>query len=204
MKRRGKIIGIVGAPGSGKTTLGRNLKTAMACDFFEEDWESNPFVFGPKSIGAHGLEISIGFLLIRNKQYGDAQKLAESGRDVLMDTVFEMTDIYSKAFLDEVEYKLFHGVYEKFSEAIEQPDILIYLHAPYEILSGRAKSRQLGVELEKTQLSIDAIEAADKMIKQYVDTIDSKQVITIDVSTKDIRESNFVRELANKIENFSK
>ncbi len=199
MKQKGKIIGIVGVSGSGKTTLGKNLKAAMACEFFEEDWKNNPFVFGQKSIGAHGLEVSIGFLVLRDKQYRDAQKQAQDGKLVLMDTVFEMTDLYSKALLDETEYNFFHQVYKKFATEIKPPDILIYLHAPYEILSERAQKRQLGVELEKTQISVEAFTATDKLIKQYVDSINQNQVVSVDVLTCDVRQNNYINELTKKV-----
>ena len=65
----GTIIGIVGSPGAGKTTLGTNLKDVLGCRFFEENWKDNPYVVGPKAVNAHGLEVSADFLVLRNKQY---------------------------------------------------------------------------------------------------------------------------------------
>ena len=53
---------------------------------------------------------------------------------IVSDYTFVKTLLFAKNNLPEEEYRLFHDMYQILSEQIPNPDILVYLHRPLDIL----------------------------------------------------------------------
>lgn len=180
--KKGLTIALIGATGTGKTTLGKIVKKRLDGAFFEEQWKNNPYIVGEKAKSATPLEIALSFLLMRYKQQSDAEKLRAAGRIVIMDTFLQMSDIYSRHFLDKIDYKSFKEIYQKFSEDVVEPDMVVYLSAPPTVLLERITNRNYGVDLEKSQTTIESIVATDRIIKAALSKL--KNVIKINTDKK--------------------
>jgi len=196
---QGIIIGIVGTIGCGKTTLGKLLAKKNSWKFLEEDWKSNPYVVGDKAKKSSQLEISLGFLIMRKKQNESAKKLKSEGKVVLLDTIFEMTDLYSKSTLDKVDYEIFKTIYGYMAENIANPDILIYLNGDHGIFIKRALKRNLGVKLEKELINEAILKSSDTSIRRYLKNVDKRGILSLDTSKIDIRDGKNIEIITKEI-----
>lgn len=196
---QGIIVGIVGTIGCGKTTLGKLLAKKNYWEFLEEDWKSNPYVVGDRAKKSSQLEISLGFLIMRKKQNESAKKLKKNGKIVLLDTMFEMTDLYSKSTLDNVDYKTFKTIYNYMAEDIANPDILIYLNGNHSVFIERALKRNWGVKLENDLINETILKSSDTLIKKYLKNINKHRILSFDTTKIDLRDKKNIGLISNEI-----
>ncbi len=185
--------------GSGKTTLGKKLTEVLGAPFLEENWQDIPFISRNGEEKYSNFEVSIGFLNMRYTQIKKAEGLTKEGQTVFIDTVFEMTDVYSRQILKDDEYAEFKKVYEVFTKDIVQPDGYIFLTGNISIIRERALARNLGVDLEKTFLTIQSLEKAKAEIEGLLKTKKEGCVLKIDVTQVDVRDNAFVKTLGDKL-----
>lgn len=195
----GLIVGVIGTIGSGKTTLGRLLSEENSWSFLEEEWASNPYVIGKRAKKSSQLEISLGFLLMRKKQNKEAVRLKKQGKTVLLDTTFEMTDLYSRSTLDNTEYKIFKEIYECFAENISFPDAIVYLNGDHKVFIERALKRKWGIRLEKELINKKVLKSADTLIKKHLRSIAKCKIIFLDTTKIDIRNKETIKSISEKI-----
>jgi deoxyadenosine/deoxycytidine kinase len=195
----GKIITVVGIPGSGKTTLGENLSKKFGIDFLEENWKSIPFVHGKGAEKSSNFEICIGFLNMRFSQITKANEIRLRGNNVIIDTVLEMTAIYSRQMLDDEEYKEFEKVYNVYCSILPKPDLYLYLVGDLDVIRERALKRNLGIKIEQTMLSMENLLKAKEGIEEILSRVDSDRVLRVDVARKDVRTDAVMDSIAQKI-----
>jgi deoxyadenosine/deoxycytidine kinase len=195
-----KIVALVGIPASGKTTLGKNLHKKFSIEFLEENWKSIPFMAGRLAEKASKFEICIGFLNMRYSQIIKAKKIKLNGNSVVIDTVFEMTEIYSRQILNDEEYSEFKKVYDVYKNALPEPDLYIYLTGNVEMIRERALKRNLGIKIENEMLSMENLLNAKKGIEVILDRLDAGKVLEIDVVNEDIRIDDVLDLIAKKAE----
>lgn len=195
----GKIIAILGVAGSGKTTLGKNLARVFSTEFLEENWKDIPFVSHVGEKQSTNFEVCIGFLNMRYAQIKKAEELKLVGNTVFIDTIFEMTDIYAKQMLQAHEYSEFKKVYDVFTLNTKKPDEYIYLFGDIKTIRDRALARNLGIDLEKTMLSIEALEQAKNAIEDFFESKSEEKVTRIDVTSQDVRSDDFVLSLKSAL-----
>jgi len=196
---QGKIIAILGIAGSGKTTLGKNLEKISGATFLEENWKDIPFVSSVDGKQSSNFEVCIGFLNMRYEQIHIAKKIKQSGKVVVIDTIFEMTDIYAKQMLKSFEYEEFKKVYDVFSKNISVPDEYVHLVGDIGTIQQRALARNLGIDLEKTMLSIQSLEKSKSEIVKLLSEKEARKITEIDVVKHDIRNDKFLSELKDKL-----
>lgn len=194
MSEPGKIIAIAGTVATGKTTLGSMFKEQAGSVFLEEDWRTNPYVIGPKATDSSGLSVNLAFLMMRHDQNKAAKALRESGEQVVIDTVFEMSDMYSSLGLDAVDYALFKKMYNHLYETLAKPDLIVYLYARPELIFERAQERNRQISVEGDWITLDKIQQADALIKQAIDSL-GVPVVAIDVEQHDFRQPEIFNNL---------
>lgn len=194
MSEPGKIIAIAGTVATGKTTLGSMFKEQAGSVFLEEDWRTNPYVIGPKATDSSGLSVNLAFLMMRHDQNKAAKALRELGEQVVIDTVFEMSDMYSSLGLDAVDYALFKKMYNHLYETLAKPDLIVYLYARPELIFERAQERNRQISVEGDWITLDKIQQADALIKQAIDSL-GVPVVAIDVEQHDFRQPEIFNNL---------
>ncbi len=187
MSSSGKIIAIAGTVATGKTTLGSMFKEHASSVFLEEDWRTNPYVIGPKATDSSGLSVNLAFLMMRHEQNKLAQARKSAGLQVVVDTLFEMSDMYSSLGLDAVDYALFKKMYNHLYETLAKPDLIVYLYARPELIFERAKERNRQISVEGDWVTMDKIQQADALIKQAIEQL-GVPVIAVDVEQHDFRQ----------------
>ncbi len=138
------FIVIEGPIGVGKTTLANKLSTSFGGDLLLEAADENPFLekfySDPR---AAALPTQLFFLLQRARQL-KAMKQEDMFNPVrVADFLIEKDRLFAELTLDADELDLYEQVYANLTIDIPQPDLVVYLQAPVEVLLERIQKRGL-------------------------------------------------------------
>jgi deoxyadenosine/deoxycytidine kinase len=158
------FIVIEGPIGVGKTTLAKKLANSFCSEILLEGADENPFMSkfyeNPK---AAALSTQLFFLLQRARQMQDLRQGDMFNPVRIADFLMEKDRLFAELTLDEDELKLYEQVYAQLTIDVPEPDLVIYLQAPVEVLLQRIENR--GLQNERL------IEAAylQRLSDSYVD-----------------------------------
>ena len=135
-------IAIEGPIGVGKTSLAKRLAQSFNYEILLEKSEDNPFLdrfyHNPQKMA---LATQLFFLFQR------AQQLQELRQDDMFkpvrvaDFLMEKDQLFARQNLDNDEFSLYEKIYGHLTIDAPQPDLVIYLQAPAEVLIDRIKKR---------------------------------------------------------------
>ncbi len=142
-----EFIVVEGPIGVGKTTLARRLAESFGSDLLLEGAEQNPFLErfyqDPRSAA---LQTQLFFLFQRAQQL-KALRQGDMFQPVrVADYIMEKDRLFAELTLDEEEFKLYEQVYAHVTLDAPQPDLVVYLQAPVEVLRRRIIERGRGYE----------------------------------------------------------
>lgn len=144
-----RYIVVEGPIGAGKTSLARVLSEHLQSRLILEEAEENPFL--PKfyrDMRRYALPTQLFFLFQRSEQIrGLAQDELFSNQITVSDFMLDKDVLFAQLTLADDEYYLYQQIYQKLQPKVAQPDLLIYLQAPPEVLIERVKKR--GLEFER-------------------------------------------------------
>ena len=148
MQKLPRYIVVEGPIGVGKTSLARKLADTLGADLILEQADENPFLQRfYKEPRSAALPTQLFFLCQRASQV-QAMRQADMFQPVrVADYLLQKDNIFARLTLDEDEYQLYAQVYEKFAVDAPEPDLVIYLQAPVNVLMERILRR--GVEYER-------------------------------------------------------
>jgi deoxyadenosine/deoxycytidine kinase len=143
-----KFIVVEGPIGVGKTSLARRLCESLSAQAVLEESAQNPvlerFYRNPR---AAALSTQLHFLLQRAQQLA-ALKQADLFAPVrVADYLLEKDRLFARVTLDDDEYALYEQLYAKLDIQAPQPDLVVYLQAPVDVLLERIGRR--GVDYEQ-------------------------------------------------------
>ncbi len=142
-----QYIVVEGPIGVGKTTLARRLAESFGSDLLLEGAEENPFLErfyqDPRSVA---LQTQLFFLFQRAQQL-KALRQGDMFQPVrVADYIMEKDRLFAELTLDAEEFKLYEQVYAHVTLDAPQPDLVVYLQAPIDILRRRINERGRGYE----------------------------------------------------------
>lgn len=143
-----RYIAVEGPIGVGKTSLAKRLARSFNYEILLEQSEENPFLerfyHDPRQMA---LATQLFFLFQRAQQIQDLRQddMFEPVR--VADFLMEKDRLFARQNLDKDEFSLYEKVYEHLTIDAPQPDLVIYLQAPVEILVERIQKR--GIEAEQ-------------------------------------------------------
>jgi len=133
---------VEGPIGVGKTTLARRLAESFGSDLLLEGAEDNPFLErfyrDPRSAA---LQTQLFFLFQRARQLAELRQGDMFQPVRVADFIMEKDRLFARLTLDEEEYKLYEQVYAHLAVDVPQPDLVIYLQAPVDVLLKRIAKR---------------------------------------------------------------
>ena len=140
-------IVIEGPIGVGKTTLARRLAESFGSDLLLEGAEENPFLErfyqDPRSVA---VQTQLFFLFQRAQQL-KALRQGDMFQPVrVAEYIMEKDRLFAELTLDKEEFKLYEQVYAHVTIDAPQPDLVVYLQAPVEVLRRRIIERGRGYE----------------------------------------------------------
>ena len=142
-----QYIVVEGPIGVGKTTLARRLAESFGSDLLLEGAEENPFLErfyqDPRSAA---LQTQLFFLFQRAQQLKSLRQGDMFQPVRVADYIMEKDRLFAELTLDKEEFKLYEQVYAHVTLDAPQPDLVVYLQAPVEVLRRRIIDRGRGYE----------------------------------------------------------
>jgi len=143
-----RFMAVEGPIGVGKTSLTRKLCESLSAQPVLEQAAENPFLerfyLNPR---AGAFPAQLYFLFQRTQQLAALQQQDMFASVRIADYLLEKDRLFARITLDEAEYGLYEQVHAKLGVAVPQPDLVIYLQAPVDVLLERIARR--GVRYEQ-------------------------------------------------------
>jgi len=139
-------IAIEGPIGAGKTALADRLGARLDAAIVREDTD-NPFLadFYADKPGS-ALQAQLFYLLSRHRQQTALRQTDLFSQTTICDYVFDKDKIFAYLNLDDNELFIYQRLYELLARDVPQPDLVIYLQTPTDVLLRRIHSRRMDAE----------------------------------------------------------
>jgi len=164
-------IAIEGPIGVGKTTLAQMLQekaSASAC----LDVSDNPFLADfYRDIPGAAFKAQLFFLASRFRQQREIQGRLYGEPALVSDYLFARDKIFACLNLDDHEILIYDKFFEALLPLVPNPDLVVYLQAPKEVLFERVRRRNLEFEAKIADAYVDElIKAYDHFFYHYKDS----------------------------------
>jgi deoxyadenosine/deoxycytidine kinase len=164
-----RYIAVEGPIGVGKTSLARRLAESFGSELVLEQGKDNPFLERfYRNPRAAAFQTQLYFLFQRSRQLQDLRQQDLFERVRVADYLLEKDRLFARLTLDEEEYALYEQVYSRLSLDAPQPDLVVYLQAPVDVLLTRIARRGIAYEqgMERRYLE-RLVEAYSRFFLQY-------------------------------------
>ncbi len=148
-------IVVEGPIGVGKTSLARRLADRYRSDLLLESVEDNPFLqrFYKDPRGT-ALQVQLFFLFQRAQQIEQLRQEDLFSPVRVADFLIEKDRLFAELNLDREELALYEQIYSRLDIDPPQPDLVVYLQAPVDVLQARIARRGVAHEqhIDRTYL----------------------------------------------------
>jgi deoxyadenosine/deoxycytidine kinase len=142
-----RYVVIEGPIGVGKTSLVRRLGRSFGSELVLEQDAENPFLErfyrNPRAVA---FQTQLHFLFQRARQLQDLRQADLFERVRVADYMLEKDRLFARLTLDDEEFALYEQVYERLAIDAPQPDLVVYLQAPVDVLLERIARRGIDYE----------------------------------------------------------
>lgn len=194
-----RYIALEGPIGVGKTSFARLLAREFSARLVLEDVEANPFLAHFYSDRRkYAFQTQIAFLVSRFVQQKELAQGDLFARATVSDYFFPKDRVFAGINLDENEFVLYDKIYRLFDPRIVRPDLVIYLHAPADVLLHRIRKR--GKEYEGG-IDIAYLEEVVRAYNEFFFRHTETPLLAVDTSSIDFVDnpghfSDLVKEIA--------
>lgn len=179
-------IAIAGNIGSGKTTLTTMLAKRYGWKPRFESVDYNPYLEDYyKDIKRWSFPMEVFFL---KERFKDLLEISRSDESVVQDrSIYEGVYVftennYAMGNLDDRDYETYMELFEDMTDAVQFPDLMIYLRASVSHLVSNIEKR--GREYEQ-KMPLDYLENLNKRYEEFIKEKYKGRVLTIDVDHLD-------------------
>lgn len=176
-------IVIEGPIGVGKTTLARRLAESFGSDLLLEGAEENPFLerfyHDPRSVA---LQTQLFFLFQRAQQLKTLRQGDMFQPVRVADYIMEKDRLFAELTLDKEEFKLYEQVYAHVTLDAPQPDLVVYLQAPVEVLMRRIIERGRGYE---KNMDTDYLQSLSESYMQFFHNYNQAPLLIVNAAEID-------------------
>nr|WP_315392004.1 deoxynucleoside kinase [uncultured Prevotella sp.] len=179
-------IAIAGNIGSGKTTLTTMLAKRYGWKPRFESVDYNPYLEDYyQDIKRWSFPMEVFFL---KERFKDLLEISRSDESVVQDrSIYEGVYVftennYAMGNLDDRDYETYMELFEDMTDAVQFPDLMIYLRASVSHLVSNIEKR--GREYEQ-RMPLDYLENLNKRYEEFIKEKYKGRVLTIDVDNLD-------------------
>jgi deoxyadenosine/deoxycytidine kinase len=146
-ENRHRYIVVEGPIGVGKTSLARRLAQSFGSELLLEQPEENPFLrrFYEDPRGT-ALPVQLFFLFQRARQMEQLRQSDMFEEVRVADFLLDKDRLFAELTLDADELNLYEQVFTKLSIDAPDPDLVVYLQAPVDVLMRRIAVRGIAHE----------------------------------------------------------
>ncbi len=177
-----RYIAVEGCIGVGKTTLTHLISKAFQARTVLEVVEENPFLpdFYRDKV-AHAFKTQVFFLLSRYKQQEQLLQEDLFRKNTVADYLFDKDQIFAELTLSPSELSLYHSVFAALMQRVRTPDVVVYLHAPMDVVLERIRrrGRAFEVDIDRRYLE-DLVTAYNHFFANYPETPGGAPTLIID------------------------
>jgi deoxyadenosine/deoxycytidine kinase len=138
-----RYIAIEGPIGVGKSSLAKRIAGTVGSSLLLEKPAENPFLDRfYKSPRRYALPAQLFFLFQRVRQMQDIKQRDMFTPGRVADFILEKDPLFAQVTLNDDEFRLYQQVFNNLQIDRLQPDIVIYLQAPVDVLQQRIKKRR--------------------------------------------------------------
>ncbi|MCK5794521.1 MAG: deoxynucleoside kinase [Anaerolineales bacterium] len=176
----GKLVLVAGNIGTGKTSLTERLGDRLGWCTAYESVIDNPYLGDfYQDMDAWSFHLQVYFLGHRAQQH---LELVSDNRSAIADrSIYEDVKIFARALyhqgsLSERDYRSYQRVFQLIADHLPEPDLLIYLIAPPEILQKRIEERGRAIE---SGISLEYLTLLDSFYNDWMKTFNLCPVLKI-------------------------
>jgi len=176
----GKLVLVAGNIGTGKTSLTERLGERLGWRTAYESVIDNPYLGDfYQDMDAWSFHLQVYFLGHRAQQHLELVKgrtSAIADRSIYEDVKIFARALYQQGSLSERDYRSYQRVFNLIAGSLPEPDLLIYLIAPPEILLQRIADR--GREIE-SGITLEYLSLLDSFYDEWMETFNLCPVLKI-------------------------
>jgi deoxyadenosine/deoxycytidine kinase len=191
-----RTIAIAGNMGSGKSTLVEFLSRTYGISPFYEPNEDNPYLPDFYSdMRRWSFHSQLYFLSNKFRLHQELDKTP--GVVVLDRTIFEDAEVFATALhdmkrMDDRDWRTYWGFYRSILNAIEPPDLMIYLRCSMRTLRKRIKLRGRDIEQD---VPLAYLKRLDQLYEAWISRYKSSEVLILETDRLD-----YVHDLVHRLD----
>lgn len=190
------IIGIAGNIGAGKTSLVEFLQRSYVITPFYEPNDENPYLDDfYRDMKAWAFHSQLYFL---SSKFAMQQQLEQCRGVVLQDrTLFEDVEIFATALhhmrkINNRDWQTFTDLYNSIQQAIQPPDLMIYLKCSIRTARKRIKIRGRAME---QNIPLRYLKRLETLYQSWISRYNMSEVLTIETDQLD-----YVNDLVDQLQ----
>ncbi len=178
-----RYIVVEGPIGVGKTTLARRLGETLGASLVLEQADQNPFLErfyrDPQALA---FATQLHFLFQRAQQLAALRQADLFAAVRVADYLLEKDDLFARLTLDAAEYALYRQVQAKLAIESPQPDLVVYLQAPVDVLVERISRRRIPME---THIERAYLEKLNQAYARFFHDYEAAPLLIVNAATID-------------------
>lgn len=191
-----KAIAIAGNIGVGKSTLVEFLSRTYGISPYYEPSEDNPYL--PdfyKNMGRWAFHSQLYFLSNKFRIHQELDRMP--GLVVLDRTIFEDAEVFATALhemksIDDRDWETYRAFYKSILDAIQPPDLMIYLRCSMRTLRKRIKLR--GREMEQ-DVPLAYLKRLERLYERWIASYDLSEVLVLETDNLD-----YIHDLVHRLD----